>query len=211
MDGRFAKMFDEWFMEMTPQEKRLAELVYEYEEKYFADFCFKPESIIEPFVEYKRKHPANGEWVKNRVTLPYEITSLAYSYYRMKVEELDEGVGGMTNVKDRVIIIPPNNIDRKNIVLHEMIHAYLAVLCKSFFSHHREVLFFCLYKDLLRKIPELDERIMFHSCEVNRNRIERRGGEHGILFLLKSLDLDLKCGFKLGTVCGNGHDEFGKQ
>ena len=41
---------------------------------------------------------------------------------------------------------------------------------------------------------------------TNASGITNAGGSHDVLFFLKSLDLDLKLGFKLGTVCGYGRD-----
>ena len=65
----------------------------------------------------------------------------------------------------------------------------------------------CLYRDLSGKIPDLKVRLIMHSHITVAEQTARQGGWHGMLFYLKSLELDLRCGFKLGTVCGYGRDE----
>jgi len=65
-----------------------------------------------------------------------------------------------------------------------------------------------LYKKLSSQIEDLDSRILAHANIHSGTDIAQRGGSHDILFLLKSFDLDLQCGYKLGTVCGYGRDDF---
>lgn len=66
-------------------------------------------------------------------------------------------------------------------------------------------IFYCLYKSLKNRIDDLDDRIEAHGHLLNEQQIYSRGGSHDILFLLKSYDLDLKKGYKLGTVFGYGY------
>ena len=57
-----------------------------------------------------------------------------------------------------------------------------------------------LYLDLKNKINDLDKRISDLSYLYSLSSIRRFGGEHNLLFLLKSFDLDIKRGYELGTV-----------
>lgn len=62
---------------------------------------------------------------------------------------------------------------------------------------YHDAVLYCLYRDL-------NERIEAHGHILNSSQIAKTGGVHDILFLLKSFDLDLKMGYKLGTVFGYG-------
>lgn len=71
----------------------------------------------------------------------------------------------------------------------------------------RELLVVELYNKLLPQVGDLRERI-FNHCELySYEKTFKEGGEHGVLFFLKSLDLDIRCGYPLGTVCGYGRDK----
>ena len=98
----------------------------------------------------------------------------------------------------------PDYKDDDSVVLHEMIHLHEFVINELPLYFH-DVLLWCLYKDLRGKISDLEQRIEDHGHIVNENHIERWGGTHDILFLLKSYDLDLRRGYPLGTVFGYGY------
>ena len=78
------------------------------------------------------------------------------------------------------------------------------------FHFYRNILFFCLYNALKPKLEQdgidLNKLISNHSHVAERQRITALGGQHDILFYLKSLDLDIKMGYELGTVCGYGRN-----
>lgn len=63
-----------------------------------------------------------------------------------------------------------------------------------------------LYNKLNPEIPDLDDKIAGRANILSGMDIYIQGGKHDILFFLKSLDLDLRCGYKLGTVCGYDRD-----
>jgi hypothetical protein len=90
-----------------------------------------------------------------------------------------------------------------------MIHAYEVILFENPLGRIlRDILFVNLYNSLKPKIKNLDTLITTHGHIYNQGKITREGGYHGILFYLKSLDLDLRLGLKLGTVCGYGRDMY---
>lgn len=99
--------------------------------------------------------------------------------------------------------VAPDHANDDVVILHEMIHLHEFVLEILPMYFHDAVLF-CLYKDLKNKINDLDQRIEAHGNILNSSSIANIGGTHDILFLLKSFDLDLKNGYKLGTVFGYG-------
>jgi len=199
------ELYIEWWSNRTPDESKLLDNVFEYEDEFFDDFTFKPGSIITPYIEYEIEY--DGEWVTEYVEVPDDMTSIDFSHYRLYVAELDDGTEGQINNVDRIITIPKENIDNKSVVLHEMIHAYINSMSDYYWTF-REILTTCLYKDMSAKIPDLEDRLIANSQLLISQQTMLQGGEHGTLFFLKSLDLDLRCGYKLGTVCGYGRDEY---
>jgi hypothetical protein len=117
----------------------------------------------------------------------------------------------MTHKADSILHIHPKHITDVTVILHEMIHAYerMLLLDNSISGQiFRDTLTLCLYNSLKPKINDLDIRILDHSHVSRQWRLNNTGGFHGILFFLKSLDLDIRLGVKLGTVCGYGREEF---
>jgi hypothetical protein len=101
--------------------------------------------------------------------------------------------------------VSPDYVKNTPVILHEMIHGFDNILADDYYRKKREVLFLCMYKALRKKIKRLDQRIRNHG-HFAAQAIFDGEGEHGLLFYLKSLDLDLRLGLRLGTVCGYGND-----
>ena len=74
-------------------------------------------------------------------------------------------------------------------------------------SAYRDILFFELYKKLNNKIDGIDTLIEAWGNRVNQMKITRLGGIHSPLFLLKSLDIDVEKGYKLGTTLAYGQED----
>lgn len=91
----------------------------------------------------------------------------------------------------------------KSVILHEMIHLYERRFDR-FPNYFRDMVLISLYTDLKPKVLEmgedLDALILKSLNAVDANVVESTGGDHSILFFLKSLDLDIKKGYRLGTV-----------
>ena len=86
-------------------------------------------------------------------------------------------------------------------MLHEIIHAYEVMLPENY----REWLLLELDKKLARKIT----RKQLQSCiDMTLHVVMHHNHYHGLFFLFKSLDLDLRLRWPLGTVFGYGQDEF---
>ena len=127
--------------------------------------------------------------------------------FNVYIKDLDEDVGGQTDCKNKNIFINSNYSEDKATILHEMIHAHEVILA-SRESFYHDILLLSLYNDLREKITDIDKKILAHTYAINGEIISEQGGSHNILFLLKSFDLDLRCGFELGTVCGYGRKEM---
>ena len=195
----YDKDFFIWYGTASESEKELSATVAKYEEKYFREMIFKPDSIISDFIKIEYEDSNDYQDVPEKLR---GITN--YRYY---IEDLNGDCIGMVNAKDRTMTIAPEYASDKVTILHEMIHIYINII-NEFYCFFHDILFLCLYNELKSKISDLDQRILSHSHAFRSEDITRKGGEHGILFFLKSLDLDLRCGYKLGTVCSYGRDNM---
>jgi hypothetical protein len=193
-----------WTGTASEDEKRLARTIEKFENKYFNDVQFEPESITGDFfaVEFQDD---SGKLQKDYEDVPFPISLI--QTYVFKLEEIK--AEGQCDTEKHIICIKPKYKTKKAIILHEMIHAYEGILLENPLGEVlRDMLFISLYKDLNTKIKNLDNLIMTHGHSMNQRDITTKGGFHGILFYLKSLDLDLRLGLKLGTVCGYGRDKY---
>lgn len=204
--------FFEWYhFKATEEEKLLAEHVMEYSEEYFSDFRFEPESIVSDYISVKTSGDDGQTWFNDDFRPPYAFIEyfdqLVLESIQYIVKPMEDDCEGMFNSRDFSIFIPPRNLDNKPTILHESIHLHEAVIDQTPKFYH-DILLLCLYNDLRTKIKDLDSRILEHTHVYFGDQITTLGGDHDVLFFLKSLDLDLRCGYKLGTVCGYGRDEF---
>ena len=69
-------------------------------------------------------------------------------------------------------------------------------------SYYRDTLLWCLYSDLRDKVRNLDEIVERFANIASFDVWARVGGVHSILFVLKSFDIDVHKGWKLGTTLG---------
>lgn len=60
--------------------------------------------------------------------------------------------------------------------------------------------------DPKEKIENLDKIIADNAHVLYESELYQKGGLHDMLFMLKSLDLDMKMGYPLGTIFGYGYD-----
>ena len=94
-------------------------------------------------------------------------------------------------------------VPEDSVILHEMIHLHEYVL-NQLSSYFREIVLYVLYRKLSGKISDLDARILSFGHIGQETLLQEQGSTHGLLFLLKSFDLDLRMGYPLGTVFGYG-------
>jgi len=195
----------EWLKTATEDEKKLAEEAAKYEYTYFDDMRFEPDSITGDFFAVEIQDDS-GKWQKVYEDTPFVI-SLSESYI-FKISRI-KGAGGRCHPKKHIIYIHPEYKTDKAVILHEMIHAYEGILLENPFGRVlRDILFFNLYNSLKPKIKDIDKWIIEHAHILRQEDITAEGGYHGIMFFLKSLDLDLRLDMKPGTVCGYGRDIY---
>lgn len=193
----------EWFQQASEQDKFLANRVMELGE-FFDDMQFKAGSSTQDFVMCKMKISNAPDWIDSPVRLPDELEYFDYCYFWYSVTEYDnpDTIGRFDREK-KELSISQSHIENNTVILHEMIHLHEYVISVLPLFYHDAILI-SLYNDLLKAIPDLPQRIMEHGHILNEQDLYELGGLHDILFLLKSFDLDLKMGYRLGTVFGYG-------
>ena len=188
--------YSSWWDNRTADEIKLQMICYECEEKYFNDMTMQIDSIAYDIVEVLQDMYDY---------IPFGLDGLCVRFFVVDGFD-DPDTLGQYDIKNRTISVKKENLDNKGVILHEMLHFYL---CRIEEINHAisEYLLLKFYEDLKKKIPSLDSIILSHADIYTLHHLESYGGRHGILFLLKSLDLDLRCGYKLGTVFGYGKEE----
>lgn len=91
-------------------------------------------------------------------------------------------------------------LEDEKLVLHNMIHLHEWVL-NQVPGHYKEMVTKSLYQELRKSISNLDERIEENLSFFRESQTDC--DEHDTLFFLKSLDLDRKRGYELGTIYGS--------
>lgn len=200
-------------MQKTKHDKRIEEIfkysdlrlqMSKYEDQYFADLTFQKKSILNQVTKayYKR----GKKWVACTHDMSGDNPAafmLCHDWlivYNSKKYKIGDNILGMCDGKNKTIIIrkDESKIDEKNIILHEMIHAYESILFPSF----REFLILYLYDLLIKK---LGYKKLWKYIRTDNHVLYR---VHSPLFLLKSLELDLKLKYPLGTIYGYGREEL---
>lgn len=125
------------------------------------------------------------------------LNHLTIDWWRFKLVDYDNEIcGGLTSYTERLVEIS-NKYNTKNTLLHEMIHVYEFIL-KSY--QLDDFVLLKLYDELIPKVDNLKKLISLDKHAAFR--------EHSLLFILKSIKLDLELGYKLGTIYAYGREEL---
>ena len=182
------KEYDKWVEQQTDEIGNLHINALMYE-NLFDDMCIAKSSIMGKYLDTPQ-----GSLKED--TYHFGIDA---HYYKFIVTETTEN--GETDIFERTIKINPQFVDDKNIILHEMIHAHEHIL-SLVNPLLKETLIVELYKHLLPKFKDLDCIIYNHANISHNSDLAELGGYHGLLFMLKSLDLDFRCGNDPFTIFG---------
>lgn len=173
----------------------------------FNDMCFSPESIVNEFLKGQIQQK-DGSFTDTLASIPHELRYFDIQSHTYHIEK-DCYNYGWFDGSDRSFHVREDKLDDDSTILHEMIHMHEYWINKQRRFYH-DILFLLLYNDLKPKISsigqDLDALILSHAHVFESQRIINIGGEHDVLFYLKSLDLDIKMGFPLGRVCGYGRE-----
>ena len=200
------RLYNRYYDTMTREDAKLCRLITQLE-SLFIDMCWEPHSIVSDFID------SDLELHDVEPVEFYEDYALGLFSFKWRFYVKDypnEDVIGLTKARERTIEINRTHKDNIPVILHEMIHAHEIIL-EGLPSFYRDDVMLSLYIDLSKKIPDLYERIIHHANEPAALALALSNGVHDVLFFLKSLDLDLKFGYPLGTVCGYGRDKFNKE
>lgn len=188
------ELYNEWWRNRTPEQYELQVLCFDCEQEYFEDMLLEDGSLLNDII---------------KTVLDYTDGIFLGIDGKLRLYIVDDSdFNGCFYGNEEKIEINRQYIHDKSVILHELIHYYEHQLEEEFPPFIRELLVLELYNKLLPPISDLKERI-FNHCELYTYEKTFRGsGEHGVLFFLKSLDLDIRCGYPLGTVCGYGRDKY---
>lgn len=198
------KLLNWYDNEASEKEQELYDKMLAFGKDYFQDMIFADGS---PAFELTLVEYGDGQTVGD--TLPEILDPFSYDAYRVKVETLGEDTEGQFNPGEKTITLIPEKVDDDATLFHEMIHLH-EELINTLPMYYHDMLLWSLYADLKNKIEDLDKVITDHAYLLSGNTIYESGGTHDILFLLKSLDLDIRKGYPLGTVFAYGRQDLFK-
>jgi len=185
-------------------EKRMREIMLEYEGLYFQDMTFSSGSITgDIFCLYEDL----GRKKKNFLDVPF---NLSIEQVDIKFKNL-HNVKGVFLSKDMAIHFHYSLFDWRT-VMHEMIHAYSYILLKINKSYPlRDFLILKLYEKLRSKVQDIKFLVTAwaHFEHMETFRAKEWDG-HGILFYLKSLDLELELNQPFGIIRSYPFDKVPK-
>ena len=193
------QMFSENAEPLTAEDLSATDKADILDEEYFGDMVFAKDSITYRYLKLDK-----NEEEYNMASLPEVFTNYTSAFFGCKYEGMNDKCYGAFQFNNRTIYLSNNISDKKFediVLLHELIHVHEWILEEEKVPlFYRDIIFMSLYLDLKDKIEDLDQRISNLSYLYSLSSIRKVGGEHGLLFLLKSFDLDLKRGYELGTV-----------
>lgn len=195
-----SEKYNQWWGS-DEDEHKLYTRILQYESGYFSDMRLE-DSDLEKYI-MATDMCGNECSLGDLFDLHFDLESNFYTYH---IKQLDS-CAALCDSEDCTITFDPEYASDETTVLHEMIHAHENIIDSMKRPFIREIIFLHLYNRLKSEIPGLDDKITGHANILSGMDIYMKGGNHDILFYLKSLDLDLRCGYKLGTVCGYDRDK----
>lgn len=204
-------LYNAWWESKTKEEEEIQCKAFDYQEEYFSDlrlidyknelFAVKvydgqiTDDLITQF-NNEELTPDESEFIDS-----FEGDDILYYLtidgWRFKLVDYDdETCGGLTSYTEKLVEIS-NKYNTRDTLLHEMIHVYELIL-KS--NRLDDFVLLKLYDELLPKVDNLKELISLDKHVAFK--------EHSLLFILKSIKLDLELGYKLGTIYQYGREEL---
>ena len=180
---KIQELYPEWWRNRTQDELKLLTKAFYFENKYFKDLTLQ--IFDEDLNKYQIKH--DNAWEEVQDSLQDQMILTIEDRWIFKIND-DIEADGQCDFKRRTIEIKQKYKDDVPTILHEMIHAYEFMLPE----HYRQLLIIFLFKKLNQKVTNLVKYIKKDSHSLLRVRSP--------LFLLKSIDLDIRLKKPLGTV-----------
>lgn len=183
----------------SPKSRELIEKAYGFS-GLFGDMLFDEDSITGHF-----RLLADGEYKE----LPDELEQ--FNYYDMvgfEIGSLCSSYLGRYDIVTRTLTFTEEGAKEDYVMLRELIHVHEHLL-DDLPESHRDIVMFSLKKELSQEIKNLDDMIMKYNAYFIATDPKNRCTLHSTIFMLKSLDLDMKKEDELGTVFG--HNGFLKE
>ena len=208
-----------YYYEASADERELWDKVAAMMYDYFGDMLFRRATITEPFAKVQTILPKgdiysdgylDGEWEDEVLSLPDTIEYFSADHIRVSIVNSSQAKG-MFHIRSEddipEIVISKDYLDDETVIAHELIHLHETIL-EEYLPYACDIVLWALYQDLKTKIENLDEIITRYLPLLNVRDINWEGGKHDLLFMVKSLDLDLRLGKELGTVFGYGQNRL---
>lgn len=184
----------EWWNFRPDNVLQVCEKIKEYE-AYFTDMSLNKNGLLKNYLASPLDNPLDELLLYN-----------PSSCFKVCVNDLTGyGYAGCVNKQNRILAIDNLSANKKEVILHEMIHAH-EILLEEKSILLRDALLLELYNKLKPIYPTLDQMIKHHANFYRYKQTVADYGEHDILFLLKSLELDDVLKVKPGTVFGYDMD-----
>lgn len=201
--------FFEWMTQKaTPEERKLWERMNNLTE-HFGDMTFSEGTPTYDLVSVTIQTLDGEDEYEDAMPIPDEIR---YFGFEIPVEicDLPDGVLASFNPEEWKFTISLDHTEDDSVLVHELIHMFESLINKQPLYWHDMVLW-SLYDNLRNKVKGLDEIIRSQSHILTGSTMYQSGELHDLLFLLKSIDLDVRLHYPLGTVYGYGLSEELKQ
>lgn len=177
-----------WWGSHSEEEDELESKVIDFEE-YFTDMSLK--DYTKELTTFESK---DGITMEEDLS---EVFELDFAKWRFKIVEDLGPAGAECKGLEKIIWVTRKEKKDRITILHEMIHGYEYMLLEAGEPFQQYVTLRLLEK-LFPKIPDLMEKIKFDFHLLRR--------VHSPLFMLKSLDLDLRLKKPLGTIYSYGRE-----
>ena len=179
-------------------------------EGYFDDLSFEKGTYTHYMVKAQTEDhkESNAGWEDVTLDPPDELQYFSPTMFTYKISVFeDENTSILLDPKLQMIQVDPSHVDDDISILHIMIHMYEFSLRELPLFFHDAILW-ALYNNLRKKIIGLEDLLTEHSHLINGPKYNSYAGSHDMLFLLKSLDIDIRLGKPLGTVYGYDTAKF---
>lgn len=170
----------------------LWQLAIKYEDEFFRDMSLQ-EPWSDPIREELEERGDYGHFPR-------------IEFVTFSLKENDDEILGSYDIEEQHISVV--NGCEVTTLLHEMIHYYDHAL-ERLSPAVRELVLVVLWEKVSKNVDNLLERCSKFLELVEHNDLEAEGGQHGLLFLLKSFDIDIRLELPLFTTLGYGYTEDG--
>lgn len=184
----------QWLNQMSSEERALLDKVEGFGE-VFSDMLFRPHTITGDALLVTVN---DGDVVYDDSRL-LDFNSFSYTDFDYKVDTLTD-CAGYYRPDEHLLCIDAGYADDAQVILHEMIHLHENWLHEQWGSYlYMDTLLFKLYIHLRERIPSLDAIVDWYTHLYRQESWAIEGGVHSVLFVLKSLDIDIRMGWEFGT------------